>query len=348
MQFRTMQTKNLFNLAVVFAALVSGNNAYACAACGCTLSTDWGNQGAGQEISTKQGFSTDLSYSYVNQNRMIYGSGKASGAQINSLYANGQEIETLTQTQIVTASLNYTGENGGFMLQMPYLYRTHSTDGVINSPNAPLGSNYTTSSDRGMGDVRIIGSYTGLSSDKTSGIIIGIKLPTGSTGTNFNGGVGAGSALDSGLQLGTGSTDLILGGFSSGLVSTYGWFVQGTMQHAVATEPALGNLTYRPGDAYGLNTGIRSAAFGSKISPMLQLNVIKRQADSGTSVPTDVFSGIPVSGGTLAYLAPGVSVRAGHGMSVYGFVQIPVYQNVNSLQLVPQYTVTIGLRQALD
>ena len=346
--FRLVQTRNFFGITLALTVLVSGGNAYACAACGCTLSTDWGNQGVGQEISNKQGFSTDLSYSYVNQNRMIYGSDKASSAQISTLYANGQEIETLTQTQMVTASLNYTGENGGFMLQVPYLYRTHATDGTINSPNAPLGSNYTTSSDSGMGDVRIIGSYTGLSTDRTSGIIAGIKLPTGSTNTFFNGGAGAGSALDSGLQLGTGSTDLILGGFTSGLVSTYGWFVQGTVQHAVATEPALGNLTYRPGDAYVLNAGIRSAAFGSKISPMLQLNVIKRQADSGTSVPVDVFSGIPVSGGTLAYLAPGVSVRAGHGMSVYGFLQLPVYQNVNSLQLVPQYTMTIGLRQALD
>ena len=343
-----MQTKNLFNFAAILAALISGGNAYACAACGCTLSTDWGSQGAGQEISTKQGFSTDLSYSYVNQNRMVYGSGRASGTQIGSLYANGQEIETLTQTQMVTASLNYTGENGGFMLQVPYLYRTHATDGTINNPNAPLGSNYTTSSDRGMGDVRIIGSYTGLSTDKTSGIIAGLKLPTGSTDTLFNGGAGAGSALDSGLQLGTGSTDIILGGFTSGLVSTYGWFVQGTVQHAVATEPALGGLTYRPGDTYALNAGIRSAAFGSKVSPMLQINIIRHQADSGTSVPTDVFTGASVSGGTLAYLAPGLSVRTGRGMSVYGFVQLPVYQNVSSLQLVPQYTVTIGLRQALD
>lgn len=346
--FGVIQTRNIFGITLALAALISGGNAYACAACGCTLSTDWGSQGVGQEISTRLGFSTDLSYSYIDQSRMIYGSGKASGAQINTLYANGQEIETATQTQMVTASLNYTGENGGFMLQIPYLNRTHGTDGTINSPNAPLGSNYTTSSDSGMGDVRITGSYTGMSTEKTSGIIAGLKLPTGSTNTFFNGGAGAGSALDSGLQLGTGSTDIILGGFTSGLISTYGWFVQGTVQRAVTTEAALGGLTYRPGDAYSLNTGIRSAAFGSKVTPMLQLNIIKRQADSGTSVPTDVLTGVSVSGGTLAYLAPGVSVRAGKGMSVYGFVQLPVYQNVNSLQLVPQYTITIGLRQALD
>jgi hypothetical protein len=83
---------------------------------------------------------------------------------------------------------------------------------------------------------------------------------------------------------------------------------------------------------------------------MLQFNIIKRQADTdkgtGVNVPLDPVTGVPVSGGTLAYLAPGISVRVGGGASVYGFVQIPVYQNVNSLQLTPSYTVTMGVRQS--
>ncbi|OIR13706.1 hypothetical protein GALL_48410 [mine drainage metagenome] len=119
------------------------------------------------------------------------------------------------------------------------------------------------------------------------------------------------------------------------------------MQHAVATQQALGNLYYRPGDAYQLNTGIRYAGFGAKVSPMLQLNVVKRETDSGAfTVPVDPVTGVSVSGGTLAYLAPGVSVRVGGGASVYGFVQIPIYQNVNSLQLTPGYTLTLGMRQS--
>ncbi len=51
----------------------------------------------------------------------------------------------------------------------------------------------------------------------------------------------------------------------------------------IATKKALGDLDYRPGDAYLLNTGIRYAAFGAKVSPMLQLNIIKRQADTEAS-----------------------------------------------------------------
>ncbi len=333
--------KSALGLTLTLASVACSSVAFACASCGCTLSTDWGSQG----VSTKPGFSIDLSYSSINQNQQRYGSSKASAALINTLNAATQEIEAFTKTQIITASLNYTGDNFGASLQIPYLDRTHGTYG--NGP-AAIGSSYTTSADNGIGDVRIIGRYTGFSEEKTSGLIAGAKLPTGNTGALFTSGTNAGQPLDSGLQIGTGSTDVIFGGYTSGLVSNYGWFVQGTVQHAVATDISLTG-TYRPGDAYSLNAGIRSAEFGAKITPMLQLNIIKREADTGTSVPLDALNlTTPVSGGTLAYLAPGVSMRVGDGMSVYGFVQLPVYQKVNSLQLAPQYTFTIGVRQSFN
>ena len=309
---------------------------YGPSACGCTLSKDWETQG----ITSKPGFTADLSYDYLNQNQQRYSTGRASGALINNQLAAGQEIEAFTRTQTLTAALNYTGDTFGLSIQIPFVKRTHGTYGNT----APLGSTYLSSSDNSLGDVRVIGRYTGFSAEKTSGIIAGIKLPTGNNGATFSDGV---TPLDAGLQIGTGSTDILFGGYTSGSVDKYGWFAQGTVQHAVATDLAMGGLAYRPGDAYTLNAGIRSAEYGAKITPMLQLNIIKRQADTGAmTVPLDPVSGVPVSGGTLAYLAPGASVRLGGGASVYGFVQLPVYQKVNSLQLSPQYTLTLGVRQS--
>lgn len=332
---------------LVLLPLAAINDALACASCGGTLSTDWGSQG----VNTMPGFSADLSYTYINQNTMVYGNSKASSALVNTLYANGQEIETDTRTQIATASLNYTGDTWGVGIQIPYLARSHSTDGQLDPltdtpATVPQGSTGATSSANGIGDVRIIGSYSGLSADGSAGLIAGIKLPTGSTNARFTGGPGAGAALDAGLQLGTGSTDIILGGYTSGLVSRYGWFVQGTVQHAISplVDEGLGG-TYRPGDAHSLNAGIRYAGFGARVSPMLQLNIIHRNSDQGTGVFTDVLTGASISGGTLAYLAPGATLRVGGGTSVYGFVQLPVYRNVSSLQLVPQYTLTLGIYQ---
>jgi hypothetical protein len=336
------------SFALALATIASGSNAFACAACGCTLSKDWETQG----ITTKPGFSAELSYDYLNQNQQRYGSGKASSALINSQYAAGQEVEAYTKTQTLTASLNYTGETVGISIQLPVVNRTHGTYGAPVAPGPGQTVNpatLTTSSDNSIGDVRIIGRYTGFSEDKTSGIIAGVKLPTGNTGATFSDGV---TPLDASLQIGTGSTDIILGGYTSGSVDKYGWFTQGTVQHAVATDTAIGGLAYRPGDAYTVNAGLRYAEFGAKITPMLQLNIIKRQADTpggvGMSVPVDPVTLVPVSGGTLAYLAPGASIRLGGGTSVYGFVQLPVYQSVNSLQIAPQYTLSLGVRQSFE
>ena len=339
-----LKLRNKLSLGMVLTALIGSSEAYACASCGCTLSTDWGSQG----VSTKSGLSGDLSYSYINQNQMIYGNSKPSAALLQSLYANGQEIETSTVTQTTTATFNYNGETGGVSLQLPYIHRTHGTNGVTadtTGAGADYGANYSESSASGLGDIRLIGHYNGFSDDKTTGIIFGVKLPTGDYNANFTSGAAANTPLDSGLQLGTGSTDYILGAYTSGTFSTYGWFVQGTVQHSLTGLVNEPSGSYRPGDAYLLNSGIRYAGFGSMFSPMLQLNLVHREYDQGTGVPNDVFTGSPISGGNLAYLSPGLSVRLGGGASVYGFVQVPIYQNVGSLQLVPQYIANVGVHQ---
>lgn len=312
--------------------LAAMNDALACAACGETLSKDWGTQG----ISTHPGFTADLSYSYVNQNQPRFGTGTASTAQISNLLPGGQEVEDYTATRMTAASLNYSTEDWSVSAQLPYIQRTHGTFG-----NKLPGdySSYSSSSDNGIGDIRIIGKYSGLSEHKSSGIIAGLKLPTGNTDANFNAGTNVGTPLDRSLQIGTGSTDLILGGFLTGSISEYGWFAQGTVQHAVATKSIAG-VDYRPGDAYALNAGIRYAKFGAPFTPMLQLNYIHRR-------PDDV-GGAPLDGGTLVYLAPGASFRVGGGTSVYGFVQLPLYQNVIGLQLSPRYTLTLGVKQSFE
>jgi len=322
--------------ALALLPLTAMNDALACAACGCTLSKDWGTQG----ISTIPGFTADLSYDYIKQNQQRYGSGTASSALINQLQAAGQEIEDYTTTQTITASLNYTSDTWGINTLLPFVHRTHGTFGD--------GSGYSSSSDNSIGDIRVIGRYSGFSADKTSGIIAGIKLPTGSTNANFSAGAAVDTPLDPSLQIGTGSTDLILGGFLTGTVAEYGWFAQGTVQHAVATKSFAGD-NYRPGDAYSLNTGIRYAKFGAKFTPMLQLNYIHRQPDTGAAAtPPDALTGGDATGGTLVYLAPGALIRVGGGTSVYGFVQLPIYQYVNSLQLSPRYTVTLGVSQSFE
>jgi hypothetical protein len=168
-------------------------------------------------------------------------------------------------------------------------------------------------------------------------VIAGIKLPTGDTDRPFNGALGG--VIDPNLQPGTGSTDLLLGGFCSGQADKLGWFAQGLWQHAVASQSG-----FTPGDAVTVNLGVRYAELGQAVVPLFQVNYVHRNIDRGVSAST-AFDGTPLTGGDLLYLAPGVSARIGHGFSVYAYVQFPVYQDVSGVQLTPHEIYSVGLRK---
>ena len=83
-------------------------------------------------------------------------------------------------------------------IKVPYWFRTFRTD--IGIPGAPDVETYRHSA---LGDIRVLGTYTGFSADMSSGLSVGLKLPTGDwTYPNF----------DRDTSIGTGTTDLLLGG----------------------------------------------------------------------------------------------------------------------------------------
>ena len=69
----------------------------------------------------------------------------------------------------------------------------------------------------------------------------------------------------------------------------------------------------------------------------LQLNTLWKDRDRGANAePED-------TGGTYVYLSPGISVAIGQRTQLYGFVQLPLYQRVNGVQLVADWSVAAGL-----
>lgn len=302
------------NLSVLL-LLLHFDSALACAACGCMLSKDWQIQGMG----SGPGATIGITYDYVDQSQMRSGGGKLPGFSL----PNAQEVEVRTRTSFETLVGDYQGKSWGVNLQVPYIQRDHLT--------YPQGATSLDSSKSdSFGDARILGRYSGFSGDGDSGIFFGLKLPTGPTGFAFS----SGAPLDPSLQPGTGSTDLLLGGFHSGQIDflKLSWFAQGILEHAVSTRNA-----YRPGDSLNLNAGIKYGKFGQRITPMLQLNYVRRIADSGANATP------LITGGELAYLAPGISVRLGKGTSAYAFLQVPVYQYVQGIQLTPTYILSLGV-----
>ena len=45
---------------------------------------------------------------------------------------------------------------------------------------------------------------------------------------------------------------------------------------------------------------------------------------------------------TTLDLSPGVTVGVGHASTLYAYVQLPLYQKVNGIQLVPKSALALG------
>ncbi|MEI7531193.1 MAG: TonB-dependent receptor [Betaproteobacteria bacterium] len=323
-------------IALMLWALVMSFRTMACASCGCSLNSDWGTQG----LSTQAGWSLDERYDYLNQNQLWSGTGKISPRAalntINTQTNSSAEVEKFTKTQTLTSALDYNdGESWGVSLVVPYVNRSHSTlgtdslDGYSAGPTTSYDSQAT-----GMGDIRIIGRYYGLLEQKNFGVQLGFKLPTGKTNQLANDGV---SVVDPGLQIGTGTTDLILGAYyHNNWNDNWGYFGQVLYQTALNLSTMAAG-SYKPGNSLNLNVGVRYENY-DWIMPTLQINSRVVKADSGDAA--DSYA----TGGTLIYLTPGAIFPVGQKTTIYSNIQIPIYQNVNGIQLIPQYIFSVGAR----
>ena len=171
-----------------------------------------------------------------------------------------------------------------------------------------------------LGDVRVRGAYTGFSDDLSTGITFGLKLPTGdSTYANF----------DPDTEIGTGSTDLMLGAYHMGRLTSdnrWTWFTSAQWQTPLAHKDA-----YRPGNELngvlgGYYVGWRFSN-NWRLAPLLQVGASYRGHDGGLlGHPED-------SGYSRLFLTPGLQLDAGN-VRVYADVARSLYTNASGNQLV--------------
>ena len=324
-------------LRIVFSVffLVQMELVLACASCGCSLNADWGTQG----LSTQPGWSLDLRYDYLNQNQLWSGTGKISPAvgvsAINTQTNSNAEVEKYTKSQTVTATIDYNnGESWGLSLLVPYLSRDHMTFGTDSPDGFTPGSKAYSSQTSGVGDIRLIGRYYGFSEQKNFGIQAGLKMPTGRTNQLANDGS---TVVDPGLQLGTGTTDIILGVYyHNNWNDHWGYFGQALYQRALNYSNLAGG-SYRPGDGLNANVGVRYENY-EWVKPTLQINTRFVKTDSGDVADTYA------TGGTLVYLTPGAIFPVSDRTTIYSNIQIPIYQNVNGIQITPSFIFSVGAR----
>jgi hypothetical protein len=333
--------RTALSLTLALAALASGSKAFACATCGCSLSSD-GALG----YSTSTGWGISLDYNFINQNQYRSGGSTISPVAVYNSNPGNQEVENQTINRYLTLGVGYApNADWSFRMLAPYIMRSHSTNGA----NLPDTGNLMGASVDSLGDMKIIASYQGFLPTHNLGMQFGVKLPTGDYGGQNIGGTvvgrnpvyfsGTTTLLDTSLQAGNGSTDIILGAYYYQPVSqNFDAFINGQYQRSVkqALNDTADGLDYRPGDTTTVSVGVRYEA-NPQIVPQLQINVTHKGADSGALAdPIDVE-------GVTAYLSPGITVAATNTTKVYGFVQLPIYSYLSGYQLFPHYTASIGI-----
>jgi hypothetical protein len=295
--------------------------ALACA-CGCSV-FDVGGIDMPQE--QDHGGRVFFEYWSGDQTQNYIGSSRASSA-LNT------DKEINTQWYNVGFSYNFN-RDWGVMVRIPTTNRSLATD-----TGAYAG--VTTFHSTDIGDIEIMGIYTGFFKDMSTGIMFGVKLPTGTF---------TAPGIDRDTQIGSGSTDLLLGAFHRGLLSgdnAWQYFTQAMWRQPFLYQAAAdpqgffdGNpgivQTYYPGLQIDAAAGILYNNWYhvlglDKITPLGQVIVSHRDHDNGTGA--DPYN----SGFDRVMLSPGIELtkvldeannRVG---KVYFDIEIPVYYRANA------------------
>ena len=287
--------------------------AWGCA-CGCGIF----EVGTSSMFPEGSGGTVFQTYAFQNQNQNWSDSSKAPTVNNND--------KNITTSFFSTGVQYMFNRNWGVEGEIPFAYRSFST----LSGATPVTLKWWS-----LGDIRLHGIYTGFSEDLSSGIDFGVKLPTG----NFSQNDAAGD-IDRDTQIGTGSTDVLLGGFHRGnLISSYrlDWFAQGE-----ADLPVLTQGDYRPGFEFDGAAGVNYRGFlvgRANIAPLAQVLISERTRDLGedaagglNDTPPDGIN----SGFTRVLVSPGIEVHI-HPIKIYADVEVPVFQHFNGNQLAAPY-----------
>jgi hypothetical protein len=291
-------------LASVLAAGLAPGIAWACA-CGCGIY----EVGTSAMFPDGSGVMAFLDFDYQDQNRNWSGSSEVPAAD------NGDK--DIRSSWLTLGYQDMFSRAWGIRLELPDERRfLETTGGATGSEVVPLNFG-------GIGDIRVQAIYTGLSPDMSSGLTLGLKLPTGSYRNND-----AYGDVDRDSQIGSGSTDILLGGYRRFNVSTdYGWsgFLQGLLD-----VPVLTQAQYRPGAEFDAALGAYYNGWSIGpvlVSPIAQAKLSVRGSDTGANASNPVASGFE-----RLVLSPGIELNM-HPFKVYSDVELPVYQHFTGNQL---------------
>lgn len=308
---------------VLVAALIGLAATTAHASCGslfCTLLNDRFALGTWEHV----GWSADVRLESVTQDRLRTGTRTISAAQVT-----GEEaIERHTRNLNLVSTLERAFDRQwSVALRLPLVRRDHLHD-TLDAETGAVGPNERWRFTK-LGDMQLLGRWQDASEAPESSwaLSAGLKLPTGSTRVVNSDGTRAERAL----QPGSGTTDLVLGAARhQAFGGTDALNLQATLTNSLNTH-----ADFKPGRRSELSAGW-THTYRSALSAVLQVNLSLKGRDSGAqSEPAN-------SGSTTLSLSPGLSLATGVQDALYAFVQLPLYQKVNGIQLVPRASLAAG------
>jgi hypothetical protein len=295
-------------VAAVFLIGLTPSLSWACA-CGCGVY----EVGTASLFPTGGGGTVWLEYDYQDQYLNWH------ATQIASAGKNGDKV---IRTHFLTLGAQYMfNRSWGVMLELPYTYRYFKT---TTDSGQIQGFNFNS-----IGDIRIQGMYTGLSEDMSTGLLAGVKVPSG-WWTYPN--------TDRDTEIGSGSTDLLLGAYHLGTFPSrlgnlsltfrdrpFNWFAQ-----AYYDLPLFTQDHYKPGrefdGALGAYYNFGSVGPLKELAPMLTFLASDRVRDSLSAANPQN------TGYTRLMIAPGAEIKLGI-VRLYGDVEVPFFQNFNGNQI---------------
>jgi hypothetical protein len=312
---------SLTALAVALAALAPSIAAASCGASFCAVNSNWTSESAMAEA--KNAF--DVRYEYMNQDQPMSGSRKL---YVGEIVGHHDEVSTENRNLVLAFSHNF-GKRFGVTISGGVGARDH--DHIHHHHGATIYDNWKFTE---LGDVRVMGRYQLLSvanplKPTNGGITFGLKLPTG----KFDIANDKGQVAERSMQPGSGTTDLMLGGYYHQRLTALGvsWFAQGQYQHALNSRD-----NYKPGAQLGLDVGVRKGIAGN-LGLLVQLNYVRKGADSGSEAEPES------SGGRFLYATPGLSYALTSKQQVYMFYQAPLHRHVTGVQLTANRALVFGL-----
>ncbi|HSP16077.1 MAG TPA: hypothetical protein VLV78_15130 [Thermoanaerobaculia bacterium] len=277
----------------------------------------------------------DLSFQYINQNRLQIGT---RGASVGEIASDHDEMRTTNR--ITTAALAYAvSRDLQLSVSVPWISRSHThLEGSL-----PESWNL-----KALGDITLQSRYRLIANNHaTAGglwAIAGVKLPTGAHDLRN----AHGELAEVTLQPGSGTTDGIVG---------LSW--QSGTRRSAAIAGAMGNVTVVPffatatyqlrrGDVGGYRIGNELQVSSGMAYPLSQNLTGLLQVNGRIRAKDQIVRGEPnedtaFTGGTVVYASPGIRYDV-RGAGLYAIVQVPVYQRVNELQLTSRANVIVGVQ----